>query len=369
MFKQLRFLALCAAVLLTLATPASPARAATELWLPTPAGATWKIIQGYGCGTHDAWDHYSLDLVATDGATIGAPVRAAAAGEVFVWVAGSGTLIINHGGGLYTQYTHLQRALVSPGARIERGQQIGEAGERATRGNPHLHFTAFTAEGGGARNRRSVAVTFADGYPLPEIGGCNQYGGTRLTAAAGAAPEPPGLSTAAEPGRWYREDLTLRAASGSITGGIAFAWNREPGNAERTGTDTPISLAAAGEGQHTLYVRGWDAHGRSALTTFGPIGYDIRGPSDVARIEPVRTRPGSPLTLVWAAAQDAGVGIAGYRIYVGTDAAGTGDWFTEAPTLTLMPAAGTSLVRVQPVDTLGNTGAWTTLTDIVVVTP
>src|SRR5690349_12873359 len=57
--------------------PAAPAHAAPQLSLPTPPGETWKVIQGYGCGTHGAWDRYSLDMTNADGRTYGAPVRAA----------------------------------------------------------------------------------------------------------------------------------------------------------------------------------------------------------------------------------------------------------------------------------------------------
>jgi murein DD-endopeptidase MepM/ murein hydrolase activator NlpD len=268
---------------------------------------------------------------------------------------------------LYTQYTHLDSSLVARGDRVERGQQIGMAGDRATRGNPHLHFTAFTAEGFG-RNRKSIAPRFADGYDLPEIGGCNQHGGTRLTAAAGDAPTPPQLASSAEMGRWYREEQHVRVVGGSVAGGIAYGWNAEPApDAPRIPADTPVLLSAAGAGMHTLYVRGWDAAGRTTITTFGPIGYDVHGPAVVEPIEPQRVRPGSPLTLSWVAAQDGGVGTAGYRVYVGDDPAGSGAWYITAPTLTLTPPLGRSLVRVQPIDALGNAGAWTTLTEIVVM--
>src|SRR4051812_7374450 len=42
--------------------PAVPAHAAPQIWLPTPAGETWKVLQGYGCGSHNGWDRYSLDI-------------------------------------------------------------------------------------------------------------------------------------------------------------------------------------------------------------------------------------------------------------------------------------------------------------------
>jgi murein DD-endopeptidase MepM/ murein hydrolase activator NlpD len=173
-------------------TPASaaPDEARPQLWLPTPPGETWKILQGYACGSHNSWDRYSLDLVAAEGRTYDAPVRAAADGTVFVWVRKSGTLILSHGGGFYTMYTHMASATVTAeGRHVARGEVIGTVGDRGSPGTPHLHFTAFTADGAWARNRTSVPLSFAEGYALPEIGGCSQHQGLKVVAG-GAAPQP-----------------------------------------------------------------------------------------------------------------------------------------------------------------------------------
>ncbi len=177
-------------LLLALALAAEPTLAAPQIWLPTPPGETWRVVQGYGCGTHDDWDRYSLDLVNTLGPTRGAPVRAAADGTIWDWVAGSGTLLLKHGDGFYTMYTHMERAVTtSRDTFVTRGTVIGAVGDRGAPGTPHLHFTAFTGEGLGARqNRRSLPLAFADGYDLEELGGCNQHGGATLTASG--QPEP-----------------------------------------------------------------------------------------------------------------------------------------------------------------------------------
>lgn len=178
-------------LLLALAPAAGePALAAPQIWLPIPPGETWRVIQGYGCGTHDDWDRYSLDLANTSGPSRGAPVRAAADGTIWNWVAGSGTLLIKHSDSFYTMYTHMERAVTT--ARdtfVTRGSVIGAVGDRGAPGTPHLHFTAFTGEGPGARqNRRSLPLAFADGYDLPELGGCNQHGGAKLTASGQPGP-------------------------------------------------------------------------------------------------------------------------------------------------------------------------------------
>jgi hypothetical protein len=178
------------ATLLALALPIEMTLAAPQIWLPTPPGETWRVIQGYGCGTHDDWDRYSLDLVNTHGPTRGAPVRAAADGTIWDWVAGSGTLLIKHSDTFYTMYTHMERAVTTTrDAFVARGDVIGSVGDRGAPGTPHLHFTAFTGEGIGARqNRRALPLAFADGYDLAELGGCNQHGGAMLTAAGQAGP-------------------------------------------------------------------------------------------------------------------------------------------------------------------------------------
>jgi len=87
-------------------------------------------------------------------------------------------------------YTHMERAVTtSRDTFVTRGTVIGAVGDRGAPGTPHLHFTAFTGEGLGARqNRRSLPLAFADGYDLEELGGCNQHGGATLTASG--QPEP-----------------------------------------------------------------------------------------------------------------------------------------------------------------------------------
>jgi murein DD-endopeptidase MepM/ murein hydrolase activator NlpD len=176
----LRFFLFSAFVLTFFAQP----KPALSLSLPTPPGESWRIIQGYGCGTHDDWDFYSLDLVNLDGATLAAPVRAAADGTVFAWVEPSGTLILDHGDNLFTMYTHMEPAgLTERGVAVQRASLVGYVGERGTVGNPHLHFTAFTANTLPLSDtRRSLPLRFTEGYDLPDVGGCNQHSGTVLIA-------------------------------------------------------------------------------------------------------------------------------------------------------------------------------------------
>lgn len=51
-----------------------------------------------------------------------------------------GTIIIDHGEGIYSCYFHLSRFDVNVGDRIERGQPIALSGESGRITGPHLHF-------------------------------------------------------------------------------------------------------------------------------------------------------------------------------------------------------------------------------------
>ncbi|MCS6841476.1 MAG: M23 family metallopeptidase [Roseiflexus sp.] len=351
-------------------TAADHAGVAPELWLPTPPGEQWRIIQGYACGTHNGWDRYSLDLVRVDGPSAGAPVRAAADGVIFVWARRSGTLILRHEGSLYTMYTHMQHA-ENPqiGRIVARGEVIGAVGDRGSPGMVHLHFTAFTAEGPWARNRRSVPLRFAEGYDLPEIGGCNQHGGRIVVASSVRLSKVEGIGFAgADIGRWYSSDVRIEFSGAAMAAGYRAAWGADPAGAapEMTTPNGSMNLAGAGEGLHTLFVRGWDRNGRQTVATFGPIGYDITPPEPPPAIGLISLKAGKEALISWEPAGDAASGVAGYRIYIGSDPGGVSEWFVPLPEIEAPPLApGEHLLRVQPIDYAGNAGEWVTIARIV----
>lgn len=357
------------AVLSSALTP-STVSAAPSLILPTVPGEQWRIIQGYGCGTHNAWDRYSLDLVQVDGPTYNAPVRAAASGEIWAWEGSSGTIILNHGGNFFTMYTHMGRAVSTQRGRYyQAGETLGFAGDRGSPGVPHLHFTAFTANRDGWSGKKSIPLRFAEGYDLPEIGGCNQHGGTVVKAAALQDPEIR-FQSEAQPGQWYNADKRVEFTSAWAGGGLSQAWNNEPA------ADAPMfprnvdgyaQLAEAGEGMHTLKVRVWGPDGRQTLASYGPVGFDATAPSAPAPLENLAVAPG--VTRVkWQPAADALSGVAGYRVYIGADLNGTADWFTAEPAVeTPALTPGTYQVRVQTLDNAGNASPWTTIGTVVVV--
>ena len=346
--------------------------AAPQLWLPTPPGERWKVIQGYACGTHNSWDRYALDLVNLDGPTYGAPIRAAADGRVFVWEAQSGTLILDHGGGFYTQYTHLSATLVGLDVTVKRGEVIGKAGDRGAHGTPHLHFHAFTADGAWANNRKTVPLSFAEGYELGEIGGCSQHQGQVLTAGSKQEQAIASLQLASElaANDWSNHDLPITFVGTGLAGGYSFAWSSDPGGAapaQGPASSGQAALAASGEGLHTLFVRGWDANGQQSLYQFGPFGYDTTAPVAGASVQPQTVAANTAGAIIhWNSASDNASGVAGYRVYLGSDLQGSADWFvaaTEASTPALAP--GSYVLRIQPIDYAGNAAAWASVGEVV----
>ncbi|WP_129626666.1 M23 family metallopeptidase [Candidatus Oscillochloris fontis] len=356
----------------TLALPTSVS-AAPQLILPTPPGEEWKIIQGYACGTHNAWDRYSLDLVQVNGPTYDAPIRAAASGQIWHWEARSGTLILSHGDRFFTMYTHLSRAVSTESGRVfQAGEVLGYAGDRGSPGIPHLHFTAYTANRDGWSGKKSVPLSFAEGYVLPEVGGCSQHQGTVMTAMAIQPPEITFL-TDAQPNTWYNQDQRIAFTTNWAGGGLSQMWDVEPS------ADAPMfpqnvdgyaDLSMVGEGMHTLYVRVWGPDGKQTVASYGPVGYDITPPTSPQAQPDLQLNAGSQTIVVWPDVEDAHSGLAGYRIYVGTDPEGEDVWFSEealVKTPTLAP--GTYVVRVQPLDQVGNAGPWTTIRTITVAMP
>ena len=346
-------------------------KAAPQLILPTAPGEDWRIIQGYACGTHNAWDRYSLDLAQVDGPTYGAPVRAAAGGEIWHWEGGSGTIILAHGDGFFTMYTHMQRAVSTQRGRYyEAGETLGFAGDRGSPGVPHLHFTAFTAGRDGWSNKKSVPLSFAEGYDLPEVGGCNQHGGTVVRAMA---VQPPQITfqSPLQPNQWYNDGAQrIDFTSEWSGGGLSQKWDVEPAADApmfARATDGYATLKDAGEGMRTLYVRVWGPDGKQTLATYGPVGYDASPPAAPGTVGDLTSTAGAQVLLAWPASKDAHSGTAGYRVYVGPDLNGKSEWFTAEPavkTPALQP--GRYTVRLQPLDKAGNAGEWTTVGSIVV---
>ncbi len=76
-------------------------------------------------------------------AGLGTPVKSVEAGKVRL-VGQFGTygltVVLEHGNGYYSVYSHLQAAAVQLGATVRRGQAIGSVGGENSDYGPHLHF-------------------------------------------------------------------------------------------------------------------------------------------------------------------------------------------------------------------------------------
>lgn len=83
--------------------------------------------------------HMGVDL---DGDT-GDPIAAANDGEVVMvreCFASGNTVLVHHGGRLFTSYFHLSHFDVQPGQKVTRGQKLGLVGKTGRVTGPHLHF-------------------------------------------------------------------------------------------------------------------------------------------------------------------------------------------------------------------------------------
>lgn len=85
--------------------------------------------------------HAGIDLRAATGTPVRAagPARVAFAGDLYF---SGGTVILDHGAGLFTIYAHLSRVDVAEGATVAAGQAIGLSGATGRVTGPHLHWGA-----------------------------------------------------------------------------------------------------------------------------------------------------------------------------------------------------------------------------------
>ena len=84
--------------------------------------------------------HSGMDIAAASGT----PVKAPAAGIVTfadpdLYLTG-GTLLIDHGHGISSNFLHLSRIDVQPGDRVEQGQVVAAVGSTGRSTGPHLHW-------------------------------------------------------------------------------------------------------------------------------------------------------------------------------------------------------------------------------------
>ena len=121
--------------------PATPRRWSGPFRLPVKAplranfGAR-RLFNGKPRSSHNG-----VDLAAASGAPVTAPAQSAVVLAEDLYFSG-GTVILDHGGGLFTTYFHLSRIDVKPGDRIGLGDSLGAVGATGRATGPHLHWGA-----------------------------------------------------------------------------------------------------------------------------------------------------------------------------------------------------------------------------------
>jgi len=86
------------------------------------------------------WPHYGIDIAAKQGTNIkssGTGIVTMAEDDLYYT---GGTIIIDHGHGISTIYSHLETVIVSVGDTINQGDVIGTVGSTGRSTGPHLDF-------------------------------------------------------------------------------------------------------------------------------------------------------------------------------------------------------------------------------------
>ena len=113
------------------------------LW-PLPASTTVTSEYGWrNCPFHGREFHAAIDI---GDAPTGSAIVASASGKVIQagWNGGFGnSVIIDHGGGLTTQYNHCSSVSVSEGQKVKRGETIAALGSTGYSTGPHLDFRVY----------------------------------------------------------------------------------------------------------------------------------------------------------------------------------------------------------------------------------
>ncbi len=85
------------------------------------------------------WMHKGIDIAAPAGTKI----KASNSGTVAVSMGGEGhgnTVVINHGGGIFSFYYHMKKRYVKKGQKVKKGDIIGTVGSTGLSTGPHLHW-------------------------------------------------------------------------------------------------------------------------------------------------------------------------------------------------------------------------------------
>jgi murein DD-endopeptidase MepM/ murein hydrolase activator NlpD len=117
-----------------------PFQPPVEEYRPTNFGAR-RVINGEPRSPHAAVDIHLPE---------GTPVRAISGGTVVLsgeQFFGGRSVVLDHGGGVFSIYYHLRESAVSEGQRVAKGERIGAVGSTGRATGPHLHFGVRAAGG------------------------------------------------------------------------------------------------------------------------------------------------------------------------------------------------------------------------------
>ena len=116
-----------------------------EMLIHTPS--VWPILgwvtSGFGFRTNPFTGltqmHEGLDISNKVGTPVLAPADGIISDAGNDWVHGK-ILVISHGFGMITRYSHLNKFFVGVGQKVKRGERIGEVGMTGKSTGPHLHY-------------------------------------------------------------------------------------------------------------------------------------------------------------------------------------------------------------------------------------
>lgn len=106
----------------------------------SPFGARRSYAGGPPTGYHGG-----LDIAAPEGVSVIAPAPGVVVMAESLFVRG-GFIMLDHGAGVHTLYYHLSEISVTPGQRVEQGQEIGLMGTTGLSTGPHLHWEVRVGE-------------------------------------------------------------------------------------------------------------------------------------------------------------------------------------------------------------------------------
>ncbi len=92
--------------------------------------------------TVDQQDHLGFDLASLRHAAVPASNRGTVRLARYFGIFGN-SVVVDHGGGLMTLYSHLSTIAVTPGEPVEKGQELGRTGDTGLAAGDHLHYTVL----------------------------------------------------------------------------------------------------------------------------------------------------------------------------------------------------------------------------------